>query len=554
MFSVAEDIIYYRGRIDARDLSMQHPKFINDYAARYDIPSSLPVNEIVDRIFEGKPEFIPILPYHTWALEGDHVVLTERKDPPTHPHYLALPSDNQLNPLGHAFPDPPEDTYSRSPSPAPNHGANALPSPPPRLPLVFPPVGLPFPVDASGNRPEGTQPVPDDWLAQMLANYEKDHEGLAVELKDLTEETKDVSADVVRVLGIINQERADTRRLMDAVRAVCGQDLLNEVMKDVYSTTNFEMNKKLGASGLTFRSVLYPEGAGAEGKIRSKRITNDKQIFTAEGGSNILLDHSQPSRSAVAAASASPESIGKAAPSGQSKGKKRSSDDTSDPVSGPMSPIAPQAGPSTVMPLAGPPTAVLPAPAAAASSTSTQPARDTQPSSGNASVAAPVAAPPPFNLWGPNPFRRPRAPSPPRPHRPERVFVPYPLPNADSSIPSTRWSSHIVIPPATDPSSSSSSGQATAGPSQQQPERRRPTPLARNYERIIQHSDGTFEAQDYRTPEYLEAMARTEREIAEGQEAHAHLVYESIMERCEPRYCVLIEETDGELYQTYPPQ
>lgn len=59
--------------------------------------------------------------------------------------------------------------------------------------------------------------------------------------------------------------RADTRNLIDAVRDVCGQEFLDKLMEDVYSTTNFEMNKKRGVSGLTFQSVIYPQGGAREG-------------------------------------------------------------------------------------------------------------------------------------------------------------------------------------------------------------------------------------------------------------------------------------------------
>lgn len=101
----------------------------------------------------------------------------------------------------------------------------------------------------------------------MLEKYDEYHHSVNAELKGLTEETKNVSADVVRVLSKIKQERADTRRIIDAVRNICGQELLDSVMKDVYSTTNFEMSKKRGTPGYTYQSVVYPEGGKEEGTM-----------------------------------------------------------------------------------------------------------------------------------------------------------------------------------------------------------------------------------------------------------------------------------------------
>lgn len=174
--------------------------------------------------------------------------------------------------------------------------------PPPRLPLAYPPVGVPFGVDASGNCLEGRQPVPDDWLELLLKNYEENHRTVDVELKKLTEETKNISADVVRILAKINQERTDTRRLIDAVRSICGQELLDSVLKDVYSTTNFEMSKKRGTSGYTYRSVVYPEG-GKEGGTMSVANLSVLSLYSTfippvEAKRRLMINTSLPRRGA----------------------------------------------------------------------------------------------------------------------------------------------------------------------------------------------------------------------------------------------------------------
>lgn len=356
---------------------------------------------------------------------------------------------------------------------------------------------------------------------------------------------------------------------------------------------------------------------------RSNKFTNDKQIFTTEGGSTALSNQPEDLRASnieSAKATASPTSETPPQLSGQSmkplklstrankqklvaspytqsdpsdntahagtstivsKGKKRSHPTPSDDTSEPASPLkrrrkpsvsneaasstAPRAGPSTN------PVTILPA-TSTAPSTSTGPSTDepntqghssAQPPSGDVqngpSAAASLVPPPPFDLWGP---RRPPPPPSYRPHQPERIFIPQPLSNINPSVPPTRYPAHIVIPqyPSTaSGANQSSANQSSAGPSnQQQPllaiesAPRRPRPLTRNYERLFVDSDGNLEARDYRTPEYLERMAETERVIRIGLQDTQHLVYDSILRRCKERMpAMYYNEEDEDLYYLY---
>ncbi|KAF8824872.1 hypothetical protein F5879DRAFT_925577 [Lentinula edodes] len=277
MSSTAHSNFFQRGRINAKDLTRQDPKYILDYAARYDIPKTLAPEEIVDKIFNGRQKFIPILPNHTWALEDDCIVLTERREPPKFPHYQSLPLANTCPPLGDAFPEPPEDTFSRSPSPTSDKSAEERPFARLRLPLVYPPVGL------------NDQAVPDGWLQQMLEEYQEDHETVVADLQKLVEEVESVSYETVRVMSKIRKEQADTWRLLDIVKEVCGSEFLDKVLRDVHATTRFEMNRKTSGSS----SQLIPPTADEDGgKIRSKKFTKDKQIFSMTRGSALPLDES----------------------------------------------------------------------------------------------------------------------------------------------------------------------------------------------------------------------------------------------------------------------
>ncbi|KAJ3859454.1 hypothetical protein EV359DRAFT_68140 [Lentinula novae-zelandiae] len=276
MSSTAHSNFFQRGRINAKDLTRQDPNYILDYAARYDIPKTLAPEEIVDKIFNGRQKFIPILPNHTWALEDDCIVLIERREPPKFPHYQSLPP-NTCPPLGDAFPEPPEDTFSRSPSPTSDKSAEEHPSPRLRLPLVYPPVGL------------NDQAVPDGWLQQMLEEYQEDHETVVNDLQKLVEEVESVSYETVRVMSKIRKEQADTWRLLDIVKEVCGSELLDKILRDVHATTRFEMNRRTSGSS----SQVIPPTAGEDGgKIRSKKFTKNKQIFSMTRGSVLPLNES----------------------------------------------------------------------------------------------------------------------------------------------------------------------------------------------------------------------------------------------------------------------
>ncbi|KAJ4480088.1 hypothetical protein J3R30DRAFT_2576174 [Lentinula aciculospora] len=273
MSSTAHSNFFQRGRINANDLGKQDPKFILDYATRYDVPKTLAPEEIVSKIFEGRREFIPILPNHTWALEDDRIVLIERREPPKHPRYQSSPSNTR--PIGDAFPEPPEDTYSRSPSPT-SEFAEERPTPS-RLPLVYPPVGL------------GSQPVPEDWLQQMLEQYQEDHETVVSDLQKLVEEVESVSYETVRVMSKIRNEQEDTWHLLDTVKEVCGNEFLDKILRDVHATTRFELSRKLSASGAPLQTVLPTTEGESGGTIRSKKFTKDKQIFSVSGGPALPL-------------------------------------------------------------------------------------------------------------------------------------------------------------------------------------------------------------------------------------------------------------------------
>ncbi|KAJ3990142.1 hypothetical protein F5890DRAFT_1561171 [Lentinula detonsa] len=290
MSSTTHPKFFQRGRINARDLIAQDLEFIQDYATRYSISKTLAAEEIVHKIFESRQEFIPILPNHTWALEDDRIVLTERREPPAYPRYQSLPS-NPL-PLGDAFPEPPEDTFSRSPSPSSEEHIEERPS---RLPLVYPPVGL------------GDQPVPDDWLQQMFEEYQENHETVVSELEKLVEEIKNISYETVRAMSKVRKEQSDTWHLLDTVKEVCGSEFVDKLLRDIHATTRFEINRKLRASGIPSDTVLPTADDEHGGTIRSKKFTRDKQIFGISGGSTLPLHEgpgsSQPSTSQVGAAS-----------------------------------------------------------------------------------------------------------------------------------------------------------------------------------------------------------------------------------------------------------
>ncbi|KAJ3997155.1 hypothetical protein F5050DRAFT_1894506 [Lentinula boryana] len=286
MSSTTHPKFFQRGRINARDLIKQDLEFIQDYATRYSISKTLAPEEIVLKIFESRQEFIPILPNHTWALEGDRIVLTERREPPVYPRYQSLPS-NPLS-LGDAFPEPPEDTFSRSPSPSSEENIEERPS---RLPLVYPPVGL------------GDHPVQDDWLQQMFEEYQENHETVVSELEKLVEEIKTISYETVRVMSKVRKEQTDTWHLLDTVKEVCGSEFVDKLLRDVHATTRFELNRKLRASGIPSDTVLPTADDEHGGTIRSKKFTRDKQIFGMSGGSTLPLHEgsgpSQPTASSI---------------------------------------------------------------------------------------------------------------------------------------------------------------------------------------------------------------------------------------------------------------
>ncbi|KAJ3785628.1 hypothetical protein GGU10DRAFT_387321 [Lentinula aff. detonsa] len=290
MSSTTHPKFFQRGRINARDLIKQDLEFIQDYATRYSISKTLAAEEIVHKIFESRQEFIPILPNHTWALEDDRIVLTERREPPVYPRYQSLPS-NPL-PLGDAFPEPPEDTFSRSPTPSSEEHIEERAS---RLPLVYPPVGL------------GDQPVQDDWLQQMFEEYQENHETVVSELEKLVEEIKTISYETVRAMSKVRKEQSHTWHLLDTVKEVCGSEFVDKLLRDIHATTRFEINRKLRASGIPSDTVLPTADDEHGGTIRSKKFTRDKQIFGISGGSTLPLHEgpgpSQPSNSQVGAAS-----------------------------------------------------------------------------------------------------------------------------------------------------------------------------------------------------------------------------------------------------------
>ncbi|KAF5391144.1 hypothetical protein D9757_003002 [Collybiopsis confluens] len=247
--------LFRRGRINAQDLIQQPLVFIHDYAERYDIPDSLPAEDIVARIFNGKSEFIPILPNHTWKLDGGHIALTERQERVQHPHYLRQnhPGAESTSQSLDAFPLLPEDTYSRSPSPvSPVIRGSANPS---------------------FDDHSATRPAPSNFVQSMYEKYRDGHDRLIADLKTLTDETTKLSADVVRVMGEVAQEKAGTSRLLATVEEICGKEFLDNLLKDVYATKKYELNKKLGSADASFKSVFGDVGerSGAEAKSPIQR-------------------------------------------------------------------------------------------------------------------------------------------------------------------------------------------------------------------------------------------------------------------------------------------
>ncbi|KIK63935.1 hypothetical protein GYMLUDRAFT_258998 [Collybiopsis luxurians FD-317 M1] len=304
--------LFRRGRINAEDLIEQDPVFISDYAERYDISSNIPVKDIVARIFQGKTEFIPILPNHTWKLEGDRIMLTGRREPPKHPDYLASGRSPKKSGSQYTFPEPPEDTYSRSPSPV----SDDLPN-----------KSSTHPVPENN---KGAQPAPVVTTVQHVYNgYYEGRVKFVTEVQALTEEIEKLSADTVRVLGEISQERDSTRQLLKAVEVICGKEFLDNLMRDVHATTNFELNKTFGTN-TSFQSAFWEVADSSGGKIRSKKPTNKKEIFSVSGGSDSLLN--QPgahSANATSQAASSSEQSSPEAGAGPSAGLPASSQDAS---------------------------------------------------------------------------------------------------------------------------------------------------------------------------------------------------------------------------------
>ncbi|KAJ4463377.1 hypothetical protein C8J55DRAFT_406419, partial [Lentinula edodes] len=76
-----------------------------------------------------------------------------------------------------------------------------------------------------------------DWLQQMLEDYQEDHETVVNDLQKLVEEVESVSYETVRVMSKIRKEQADTWRLLDIVKEVCGSEFLDKILRDVHATT-----------------------------------------------------------------------------------------------------------------------------------------------------------------------------------------------------------------------------------------------------------------------------------------------------------------------------
>ncbi|KAK1222281.1 hypothetical protein PQX77_014914 [Marasmius sp. AFHP31] len=270
-----------RGQINAKNLRRQPRDFIEDYAERYDISKELPSDEIITKIFEDGREVIPILQRHTWEYNSDgEAELVGIIELPEYESFL-VPDQPQPAPGGpFDFPPPPEDTYTPSPksSPAPEGSQNGdelseadsqriIRGPPPRMEPVYPPKGRPR-RDARGRVIEGEyEPLDENWLQEMLLDFETGRKDLASDLDDLQTLVKDTSFRVLGLVADIKKERKDKQIFLDALEKICGREVMLQVQADALTTARAARGQDMGSQGLP---TGFPKGR-ARAPVSSKK-------------------------------------------------------------------------------------------------------------------------------------------------------------------------------------------------------------------------------------------------------------------------------------------
>ncbi|KAK7036731.1 hypothetical protein VNI00_011396 [Paramarasmius palmivorus] len=235
-----------RGKINAANLIRQDRSYIEDYAKRYDISQELSSEEIVSQIFSDGKEWIPILDMHSWAGDEDKMDITARKVPRNrnHERFLAphRPKPNaRHSPLPREFPDPPEDTYTPSPSPEPALRGRGSPgfgptsaegaSPRPQIYFAYPPEhGLPERDANDRDRPR------EKCLEELFIDHEADRESLSHATDELFRLAEKASLEVVGLMGDIKAERKDMQILVSAIEKICGREVREKITADTKAT------------------------------------------------------------------------------------------------------------------------------------------------------------------------------------------------------------------------------------------------------------------------------------------------------------------------------
>ncbi|KAL0573992.1 hypothetical protein V5O48_007961 [Marasmius crinis-equi] len=272
-----------RGQINAENLSRQSREFIEDYAERYDISKSLPTKDIIAKIFTNGRKIIPILQQHVWELNSQgEEDLVERFEAPEHESFLAQNQPKLIAGSLFDFPPPPEDTYTPSPGASPGHddegsdslsegSQNIVRGPPPKMEFVYPPKGRPR-RDAKGRVVDGEfEPLSDNWLEEMLLDFETGRKDLGSELDDLLALVKDTSFRIMKLNAGIKKERKDKQVFLEALEKICGREIILQVQADALVTAR-------GSRDGGAASQALPAGL-PQGRVRVPASSKKKVIL-----------------------------------------------------------------------------------------------------------------------------------------------------------------------------------------------------------------------------------------------------------------------------------
>ncbi|KAL0062570.1 hypothetical protein AAF712_010609 [Marasmius tenuissimus] len=252
---------------------------------RYDISKELPSDEIIAKIFKDGRKVIPILQRHTWEYNSDgEEELVGIIELPEHESFIA-PDQPQSAPGGpFDFPPPPEDTYTPSPtsSPAPEGSQNGdevseadsqriIRGPPPRMEPIYPPKGRPR-RDARGRVIQGEyETLSENWLEEMLLDFETGRKDLASDLDDLQTLVKDTSFRVLGLVADIKKERKDKQVFLDALEKICGREVMLQVQADALTTARAARGQNTGSQGLP---TGFPKG-----RVRAPVSSKKKSVL-----------------------------------------------------------------------------------------------------------------------------------------------------------------------------------------------------------------------------------------------------------------------------------